>query len=146
MASLAIFPRLGEITYKRLTSMELCMSDEPIQSLLETIAYDSKARVDPHPILKSVREHCPIFYDSFSKAYLLTRYQDVRNTVNDRTLWRHPEKTEEGALARMMVEPGAKAEFENNILFMDEPNHSRVRLPLQKAFYARITKHANEIE
>ena len=141
MASIAFFPGLGEIAHKGLvTTIGLSMSDAPIQSLLETIAFDPKARVDPHPILKVVREQCPIFYDGFSKAHLLTRYRDVRNTVNDRSLWRHPEHTEEGALARMMVEPGAKAEFEKNILFMDEPNHSRVRLPLQKKHFTHVSQ------
>lgn len=114
-------------------------------SIIGTSAFDPVARVDPHPKLKALREECPVFRDEGVKTWLLTRYADVRQTVNDRSLWRHNRLAEEGALARM----GARDEAldgPTSILHLDEPDHSRVRLPLAKAFYARITAMKPQIE
>ena len=114
-------------------------------SIIGTSAFDPVARVDPHPRLRALREECPVFRDEGVKTWLLTRYDDVRQTVNDRSLWRHNRLAEEGALARM----GARdedLEGPTSILHLDEPDHSRVRLPLAKAFYARITAMKPQIE
>jgi cytochrome P450 len=114
-------------------------------SIIGTSAFDPVARVDPHGKLKALREECPVFRDESVKTWFLTRYDDVRQTVNDRSLWRHNRKAEEGSLARMIVQNAEEGRPES-ILFMDEPDHSRVRLPLAKAFYARITAMKPQIE
>lgn len=121
------------------------MSKPPIDSMMEISAFDPVARDNPHPRLKSVREQCPVFRDEPIKTTFLTRYEDIRGIVNDRTLWRHPRHTEEGAMARHLVDDEAE-EGPGSILFMDEPDHSRVRLPLAKAFYARINSKKAELE
>ena len=67
-------------------------------SIVETSAFDPVARVDPHGRLKEQREQCPVLRDEPVKTWLLTRYAEVRETVNDRSLWRHWTHAEEGAL------------------------------------------------
>lgn len=122
------------------------MSKKPIESMMEISAFDPVARDNPHPRLKSVREECPVFRDESIKTTMLTRYDDIRGIVNDRTLWRHPRHTEEGAMARHLVDDEAEDQGPGSILFMDEPDHSRVRLPLAKAFYGRINTKKAELE
>lgn len=122
------------------------MSKKPIESMMEISAFDPVARDNPHPRLKAVREECPVFRDEAIKTTMLTRYEDIRGIVNDRTLWRHPKHTEEGAMARHLVDDEAEDQGPGSILFMDEPDHSRVRLPLAKAFYARINAKKAELE
>lgn len=119
----------------------------PIGSIMEVSALDPEARGDPHPKLKALREACPVYRDQAGKAWMLTRYDDVRATVNDRSLWRGPSRAEKGAIVRGLDDgESARGEDSHSILFMDEPDHSRVRLPLAKAFYGRINAMKAEIE
>lgn len=113
-------------------------------SIIEVSAYNPVARDDPHPSLKALRENCPVLRDEAVKTWLLTRYADTRATVNDRSFVRHPLNAEEGSLSRQFVDP--EDPERTSILFLDDPDHSRVRLPLAKAFYARIKSMEADIE
>ncbi len=115
-------------------------------SLLQISAFDPEARDNPHPRLKALRETCPVMRDEAVKTWLLTRYEDIRATVNDRTFVRQPSKAEEGSMSRMFANPDDPDGRRSSILFQDDPDHSRNRLPLVKAFYARIKKMEPEIE
>jgi cytochrome P450 len=115
------------------------------QSIIEVTAFMPEARRDPHPALQALRESCPVMRDEMAKTWFLTRYGDVRETVNDRNFVRHPLNSEEGSISRQLVEDGENPR-RTSILFLDEPDHSRVRPPLAKAFYTRINKMKAEIE
>lgn len=115
-------------------------------SIIGTTAIDPVARVSPHDKLKALREGCPVFRDEWAKTWFLTRYEDVRATVNDRSLWRHSDHAEEGALGRRNRDERDREGRVDSILSLDEPDHSRVRLPLAKAFYARINGLKPQIE
>lgn len=121
------------------------MGDAPMWSIVETSAFDPVARQSPHARLKDLREQCPVMRDEPVKTWMLTRYGDVRETVNDRTLWRHGMRAEEGALMRR-DDRDPDAPRTDSILSLDEPDHSRVRPPLARAFYARINKLKPRIE
>ncbi|TNE40320.1 MAG: cytochrome P450 [Alphaproteobacteria bacterium] len=122
------------------------MSDEKITSVLQTQAVDPNARQDPHSILKVIRETTPVMDDEVCKVTLLTKFKDVQSIVNDRSMWRHPSRTEEGSLSRAFVSDEPDENRTGGILFLDEPDHSRIRLPIAKAFYTRINKLKPEIE
>jgi cytochrome P450 len=115
------------------------------QSLLELSAFNPVARDNPHPMLKALREACPVMRDESAKTWLLSRYKDVRDTVNDRTFVRHPTKAEEGSLSRRFVDEAGGMQ-RTSILFLDDPDHARIRQPLAKAFYARINRMRADIE
>lgn len=115
-------------------------------SIMEISAFDPEARDNPHDRLKALRENCRVMRDEGVKTWLLTHYDDIRATVNDRTFVRNPKNAELGSMTRMMVDPDDPDGRRSSILFMDDPDHSRNRLPLMKAFYARIKKMEPEIE
>jgi cytochrome P450 len=115
------------------------------QSVIEVTAFMPDARTNPHPKLKALRENCPVMRDDMAKTWFLTRHGDVRETVNDRSFVRHPLNSEEGSISRQLVEDEENPR-RTSILFLDEPDHSRVRPPLAKAFYTRINKMKAEIE
>jgi hypothetical protein len=116
------------------------------RSIMEISALDAEARVDPHPKLKQLRETHPVLRDEPLKTWLLSRYEDVRATVNDRSFDRHPTNAEPGSMMSMLVDPEDPEGKRSSILFLDDPDHARNRLPLVKAFYARIKKMEPEIE
>jgi len=122
----------------------------PLTSVIQTSALDPAARENPHPRLAALRQSCPHFRDETAKTWFFTRHADVRAVVNDRTLARHPSNAEEGSHAHLLVNrpAGLSASFEQagSILFMDDPDHARVRGPLAKAFYARVAAMKSRIE
>jgi hypothetical protein len=121
-------------------------TQEPPKSIMEISAYDPEARDNPHPKMKQLRETSPVMRDEALKTWLLTRYDDVRATVNDRNFDRHPSNAEPGSMMSMLVDPDDPDGRRSSILFLDDPDHARNRLPLVKAFYARIKKMEPDIE
>ncbi len=115
-----------------------------VNSIIELSAFNPAARDNPHPMLKAMRETCPVFRDEAAKVWFLSRYGDVRETVNDRSFVRHPTKAEPGSISARFVEEGQGRR--PSILFLDDPDHARIRQPLAKAFYARINRMRPEIE
>ena len=125
------------------------MADDPgspqvPQSVLEVTAFSPGARDNPHPPLEALRHNCPVMRDEMVKTWFLTRYADIRETVNDRSFVRHPLNAEEGSISRQLIEDDQPRR--TSILFLDNPDHARVRPPLAKAFYARIQKMKPQIE
>lgn len=102
---------------------------------------------DPHVLLDRLRNECPVHRDNQAGTFILTRYEDVRGVVSDRTMWRHPSRAEEAsAFQRVLIQ--RLADFEDvpaderdsSILFLDDPDHARIRTPLAKALYKRVAK------
>ena len=84
---------------------------------------------DPYPVYAKLRERSPVHYSRLADAVLLSRYKDV-----DAILRNH---------ARFTVNPdlrkSRKARYEppleeRSILFMDPPDHTRLRSLVNKAF------------
>ncbi len=119
------------------------------QSVIHLSAFDPVAREDPHARLKPLREACPVWRDDATKTWFLSRYADVRGVVNDRTLARTTETPEEGSLAHIRINPeihDLPPGERQSILTLNEPDHSRIRLPLAKALYARVAKARPKID
>ena len=114
-------------------------------SVIEVTAFMPDARANPHPKLEALRHNCPVMRDEIAKTWFLTRYADIRETVNDRSFVRHPLNSEEGSISRQLIEDD-ETPRRTSILFLDDPDHARVRPPLAKAFYARIQKMKPQIE
>lgn len=119
----------------------------PEIDILTLSAFNPEARDNPHPLLAAAREKCPIHRDEGVKTWLFTRYEDIRTAVNDRSYVRHPSRAEPGSLsARFQDEYEGDEEERTSILFMDDPDHARIRQPLAKAFYERINRIRPVIE
>lgn len=115
--------------------------------IISLSAFDPQARVDPHVPLAQARESCRVLRDEAAKVWLLTRHSDIREAVNDRSYVRHPSKAEPGSIsARFQEERRGDDDTPTSILFLDDPDHARIRLPLARAFYARINAMKPQIE
>ncbi|MFI4934801.1 MAG: cytochrome P450 [Caulobacterales bacterium] len=126
------------------------MPEQPLPTLLQLTPLDPHYKADPHQVLDDLRARCPVHRDDLSGSFVLTRYEDVRPLVSDRTLWRDPIHAEAAAtLQRRFVDDvptdGPRTEM-LSILMLDDPDHARIRQPLAQAFYARVARFKPEVE
>ncbi len=122
----------------------------PIQSILELTPLNPVFRDDPHVLLTPLREQFPMIRDEMGGSFFLTRYEDVRRIVTDLSLWRDPAKAEPAAvMTRRLVEQAEQNPREaegRSILFLDDPDHARIRTPLAQALYKRVAKSRPAVE
>jgi cytochrome P450 len=95
-----------------------------------------------------LRAESPVWFDAPSRTFILTRLADARAWLADPTHWKDADRAEEGALVRAfkpadMNRPG---ERDAGIGWMDEPDHSRVRRPIQAALMRRVAAMKNTVE
>jgi cytochrome P450 len=126
------------------------MATTPLPGMFQLTPLNPEYREDPHAVLDDLRARCPVHRDEASGSFILTRYNDVRPLVSDRSLWRDPIRAEQAAvMSRRFVDD---LETETNrgettsILMLDNPDHERIRQPLAQALYARVAKFRPEIE
>ena len=122
------------------------MADDPPPPMLQLTPLNPEFRDDPHAIYRRIREAFPVYLDEMAGSHVITRYKLARETLNDRTMLRGPDKVDPpGPFTQRLVEnfvedPDTGEVRSYSILLMDEPHHSRVRTPIAKALYARAAK------
>jgi len=93
-----------------------------------------------HAIL---RRKAPVWRDDTFGNFVLTRHDDVRMLLADRSLLRDPAKAapESVSMKALLSEQPEGIKYrtaQDSILKLDDPRHSRIRTPLAKAFYKRV--------
>jgi pimeloyl-[acyl-carrier protein] synthase len=94
---------------------------------------DPDVLADPYPLYHRLRSECPVFWDPYMHAWVVTRYPDVVRILRDFSAERirTPEQltamdlSELNPMARIMVK---------QMLFMDPPGHKRIRTLASAAF------------
>ncbi|MES4904938.1 MULTISPECIES: cytochrome P450 [unclassified Streptomyces] len=98
---------------------------------------------DPHTLYAQLREETPVqkvILPQGLKAWLVTRYEDVRAALTDPRL--HSDKRDiDGVLSGHLDDQGARDSFvddlSRNLLNTDAPDHTRLRGLVNKAFTPR---------
>jgi len=86
---------------------------------------------DPYPIYAALREHDPVHRSRLANAWLFSRHADVDVILRDhRRFANDPRK---GTLSRRQARLLPPAE-ESTLLFLDPPDHKRLRALVTKAF------------
>src|SRR5215469_6473862 len=123
------------------------MADKPLPGVFELTPLNPSFNENPHALLDRLRSECPVRRDPQAGLFLLTRYADVRGVLSDISMWRGPERAEEGAvLTRAILNQNLEGrtvpsdEDGAGILMMDEPGHMRIREPFAKALYKRVAR------
>jgi cytochrome P450 len=107
-----------------------------------------EGRRDPHPMYHAVRSERPVWLDEELGDYLLTRYADCEAILRD-PRWSSSPDHVEGELSgpdlrRAQLDVGART-----LLFLDPPDHTRLRRLVSKAFtprtVERLRDHVHEI-
>lgn len=103
--------------------------------------FDFARHADPYPGYRRVRETNPIYWSGLLRAWVLTRYADVKAALTDQRL--------SAALTREVQAAQLSDELRRRLapvdellgrwaLFQDDPAHRRIRLALQGAFTPRL--------
>lgn len=97
--------------------------------------YSSAFDADPFPSYRELQENHPCFWSEEAQKWVLTRYDDVVNALND---W----QTYSSAKGNLVDEfPGRAG---NTLGSMDPPKHDEVRAVVQAVFAKRNLKHLEE--
>jgi cytochrome P450 len=102
---------------------------------VELTALDEAFRTDPYPVLDALRKAEPVHRDEVLHRWVLTAHDDVSRVVNDRSLSADPRKAAPGTYMKLF-----ETERDPSILFLDPPDHTRLRGLVSKAFTPRAVE------
>jgi len=116
---------------------------QPAEQTLDflSVALTPEFRDDPHPFFHLLREHEPVHHTPMG-VYMLTRYADASAIVRDPALSNNERNSD---LHQAYVEANAESPgpFDDEfgqavILFLDPPDHTRLRGLVNKAFTPKV--------
>jgi hypothetical protein len=114
------------------------MSDKPVETFpqgIQLTPFDPSFRDHPYEVLKSLRERAPVLHDDMFNRWYLTRWDDVRAILRDKDMSSDPRKAHpESYIAKVTALAGTGNSATVSMLFMDDPDHRRVRGLVNKAF------------
>ncbi|KQT32524.1 hypothetical protein ASG29_12190 [Sphingomonas sp. Leaf412] len=118
------------------------MDDRPGASLAALTPMNPAYQHDPHAVLRPLRDACPVARDAQAGTFVVTGYAEAHRVLANRRTWRDGARAEEAALLvrrqAAQLPPGVPRTEAVSILTLDDPDHARIRRPLQRAFYARV--------
>ncbi|MEX0783644.1 MAG: cytochrome P450 [Dehalococcoidia bacterium] len=112
---------------------------------MELMPMNPKYQEDPFSLLDEVRESDRVVHDEMFQRYIVSRFEDVHAVLNDRDMWVDPRKASEGGFAaRMRAERMEDRDAQPSMLFLDPPDHTRLRALVSKAFTPRAIERMRE--
>jgi cytochrome P450 len=99
---------------------------------------DPHVLANPYPLYHRLRTESPVHWDPFLKAWVVTRYADVLAVLSERhfSARRTPTPDDLAALGLDALAPIAQV-MVRQMLFMDPPDHGRIRGLAARAFTPR---------
>jgi len=94
-------------------------------------------RKNPHEVLNFARSQCPVYKDGTLRDYVVLSAEFGRKVLADRKLPTDPRMTDPASTRRLR---GEDLSVDPPILFMDDPQHKRVRSLIGKAFNAELVE------
>ncbi|MFN2484199.1 MAG: cytochrome P450 [Candidatus Limnocylindria bacterium] len=104
---------------------------------------DPEVLANPYPLYRRLREEAPVLWDPYLHAWVVTRYADVSNVLHHFKAARTPDPDRLAALGMGELTPIA-AVMVRQMLFLDPPEHGRVRRLASAAFTPRRIAHLRE--
>ena len=122
------------------------MSDEAasLPTGIQLTSLDPTYRTDAESIHARMRSECPVHHDTQLGRYFLTSGKDIEAVLRNRSLLSDPDRANPGTLVKLQTE---RRGFVKSMLFLDDPDHGRLRSLVTKAFSQRsINEIALHIE
>ena len=107
---------------------------EPTLSLYQLL--DPEVLANPYPLFRRLREEAPVHWDPYLHAWVITRYDDVLTVLREFSANRTPTPEQLEAIGLSRLKPLARM-MVRQMLFLDPPDHSRVRHLAAEAFTPR---------
>jgi cytochrome P450 len=104
---------------------------------------DPEVLANPYPLYERLREEAPVHWDPYLHAWVVTRYEDVSLVLKKYLAARTPDPERLEALGMGELTPIA-ALMVRQMLFLDPPEHRRVRGLASAAFTPRRVAHLRE--
>lgn len=114
------------------------MADQqpPVPTGLELTVFDDLFRNNPHERFDALRSTEPVHHDKLLNRYILTRAGDVAEVLKDRSHSVDPRKAAPGSLSATIF-AAVLGPTKPSMLFLDDPDHKRLRNLVTRAFTAR---------
>jgi hypothetical protein len=106
----------------------------PAPSLYQLL--DPEVLANPYPLYRRLRDEAPVHWDPYLHAWVVTRYADVVEVLHRFDAARTPSPERLEALGMGELTPIA-AVMVRQMLFLDQPDHGRVRRLASAAFTPR---------
>ena len=115
------------------------MSDkQPLPTGRQLGALDPVFRERPHEYLDRLRAEDPVHRDAEVGRLFLTRFEDVKAVLSNRSLSVDPRKAPQDSFYRRNLVGNVPPEaFEPSMLRLDDPDHKRIRGLVSQAFNQR---------
>jgi pimeloyl-[acyl-carrier protein] synthase len=113
---------------------QLSRQDDENLSLLRLL--DPKIAFDPYPLYRALRECDPVHWDPYMHTWVVTRYPEVVTVLSTLSADRAPRPEHLDRLGLSFMKPFAQM-MRQQLLFMDDPMHSRLRRLCSAAFTPR---------
>src|SRR5947207_13342457 len=107
---------------------------DPTLSLYHLL--DQEVLANPYPLYHRLRSEDPVHWDPFLHAWVVTRYADVVTVFQRFSANRTPTPEQLTTMGLSQLTPLAQV-MVRQMLFLDQPNHGRVRGLASKAFTPR---------
>jgi cytochrome P450 len=118
------------------------LSGEPqVLSLYHLL--DPEVLANPYPLYRRLREEAPVHWDPYLHAWVVTRYEDAVTVLHRFRAARTPPPERLQSLGMSRLSPIA-ALMVRQMLFLDPPDHTRVRRLAAAAFTPRRVAHLRE--
>ena len=120
----------------------------PVTSIAAVDVTDAKFKANPFPFYAQLRAEAPVFpvmLRGKQRAWLVTRYDDVLTVLKDERFAkdRHNAMTPE-QLKKVPYMPAMFKSIEQNMLGLDEPDHTRLKALIHKAFTPRLVEQMRD--
>jgi len=113
------------------------MTATPDELLLKVMT-DPDAIPDPHPIYKEIRERAPIFKTGFGETWVISGFENSRALLRDSRCGSPMD--DEASMSRIAIDGSERRSRTGDarpMLFMNPPDHTRVRGLVSRAFTPR---------
>ena len=97
---------------------------------------DPAVAADPYPLYHRLRDNDPVLWDPFLHAWVVTRYDDVMTVLHRYSANRTPTPDQLETLGLKALAPVARV-MTRQMLYLDPPEHARVRALAAKGFTPR---------
>ena len=101
---------------------------------------DPQVLADPYPLHRQLREHAPVHWDGYLHSWVVTRYAEVAEVLSRFRAARTPTPERLAELGMGELAPIASV-MVRQMLFLDPPEHGRVRKLAHAAFTPRRIGH-----